>query len=326
MPFHERDEEQEAALSEALSILPNLLTKRRKILDEREEELKKAFEKLEREKQSIGCGNDSDVIHLNVGGTLMATARSTLTYVESSMLAARFSGRWDESIAKDKNGNFFIDQPVELFQPLIDYIRNRQSHTPLAMPLQSPGWSEFGPISQNRKYVDFKRMVEYFGATLGIFPVELRDFTAAESECLAVTGPSSFFKVAFDEWKICGLVPLGHDRKITGFEVKIGEAVNLQIGWNEDSIYTNTAVGGHDCSIALDVARGGMLCNIDYFEAIGDPIRKGTVVKCRNFGKEWFIDGEKITGAWSNHWDAASPVPAISGKGEWTITAIEIEP
>jgi hypothetical protein len=36
---------------------------------------------------------------------------------EGSMLAAKFSGRWDDSLEKDAHGNFFIDEPVELFQP-----------------------------------------------------------------------------------------------------------------------------------------------------------------------------------------------------------------
>jgi hypothetical protein len=37
----------------------------------------------------------------------------TLTSVEGSMLAAKFSGRWDDSLEKDADGNFFIDQPIE---------------------------------------------------------------------------------------------------------------------------------------------------------------------------------------------------------------------
>ena len=52
-----------------------------------------------------------DVLHLNIGGNLTAVLRRTLTSVEGSMLASRFSGRWDESLEKDRNGNFFIDQP-----------------------------------------------------------------------------------------------------------------------------------------------------------------------------------------------------------------------
>ena len=57
----------------------------------------------------------------NVGGTLTAVLRRTFTSVEGSLLASRFSGRWDDSIEKDRHGNFFIDQPIELFLPMIKY-------------------------------------------------------------------------------------------------------------------------------------------------------------------------------------------------------------
>jgi hypothetical protein len=35
-----------------------------------------------------------------------------------------FSGRWDESIEKDENGHFFIDQDYPLFRHMLDYLRN----------------------------------------------------------------------------------------------------------------------------------------------------------------------------------------------------------
>lgn len=39
------------------------------------------------------------------------------------MLASKFSGRWDESLEKTPEGRFFIDQSIDLFLPLIDYLR-----------------------------------------------------------------------------------------------------------------------------------------------------------------------------------------------------------
>lgn len=321
--MNELEKEQEAALDEALTNLPNLLAKRLKLLEQREEELKKSFERLEREKKSLGCGNASDVLHLNVGGTPITTLRRTLTYVEDSMLAARFSGRWDDSIEKDKDGNFFIDQPIEIFLPMIDFIRSKQSQTPLASAPRSPALQDFGNVQ--KKYDDFKRMVEYFGATLVIFPVELVDYTTSNKQLLASFGPSSSFKASFSEWKICGLVPSGHTRKIKAFAFKIGEAVNLQIGWVTGAITANTAIADHAYgSIALDLARGGITCN-GAFQMVSNTVQNGSVVQCKNFGAEWYIDGDKLAGNWSTTWQSANAVPAISGKGEWTITAVELE-
>ncbi len=47
----------------------------------------------------------------------MATLRSTLTYAEDSMLAARFSGRWDDSIAKDKRWELLYRSADRTFSP-----------------------------------------------------------------------------------------------------------------------------------------------------------------------------------------------------------------
>lgn len=323
--MNELDREQEAALDEALTNLPNLLAKRLKLLDAREAELKKSFERLEKEKEILGCGNTNDVIQLNVGGTIMTTLRRTLTYVEDSMLAARFSGRWDDSIEKDKNGNFFIDQPIDIFLPMIDYIRTKQNQTPLTDTPQSPSSKDF---SNGRKYADFQRMVEYFGVTLGIFPVQVVNYCTESNDSVAESGPVSSFKLTFHEWTICGLEPSGHKRKIKGFQVKIGEAVNLQIGWVLSSINVGTAIANHDKSIAVDIARGGISCN-GGFQMVNQDIQTGSVVQFKEFGRELLIDGESISGDWKSivtGWYPQHIVPAISGKGEWTISAIELEP
>jgi hypothetical protein len=42
---------------------------------------------------SAGGARDDDVVSLNVGGTSLATRRSTLCSVPGSLLAAMFSGR-----------------------------------------------------------------------------------------------------------------------------------------------------------------------------------------------------------------------------------------
>ena len=79
--------------------------------------LKENDEGTSKRLKSAQCDDDDDkpegcseVLHLNVGGDLTAVLRRTLTSVEGSMLASRFSGRWDNSLERDRDGNFFIDQ------------------------------------------------------------------------------------------------------------------------------------------------------------------------------------------------------------------------
>ena len=88
--------------AEMVSGLQRLFESREKSLQDREESLARRQKLFD--EQHPQAGNGSDVIHLNVGGsTNIAVLRRTLTHFENSMLASRFSGRWDDSM----DGNFF---------------------------------------------------------------------------------------------------------------------------------------------------------------------------------------------------------------------------
>jgi hypothetical protein len=91
--------------AEMVNQLQDFFQSREKELQEREESLNKRQKLFD--ERFPQAGKDSDVLHLNVGGsTNIAVLRRTLTHFENSMLASRFSGRWDDSIEKDKDGNF----------------------------------------------------------------------------------------------------------------------------------------------------------------------------------------------------------------------------
>lgn len=89
----------EKALEDSFKSFTAELLQRAKLLDEREQELAQAKAAFETQAQP-NLETSSDVLTLNVGGTCMSVLRRTLTTVEGSMLAARFSGRWDDSLDK----------------------------------------------------------------------------------------------------------------------------------------------------------------------------------------------------------------------------------
>jgi hypothetical protein len=131
-------------IDKTLAGLADLLKKKQLALAEKEHELERKSAALERDKSSFLMDKSpSDVLHLNVGGTCIAVLRRTLTSVEDSMLASRFSGRWDDSLEKDRDGNFFIDQPIELFLPMVNYLRAKTCVTPLGPPVKSPHLSSY---------------------------------------------------------------------------------------------------------------------------------------------------------------------------------------
>jgi hypothetical protein len=78
------------------------------------------------------------------------------------MLAARFSGRWDESLEKDKDGNFFVDQPPHLFFPLIEFLQRCKNTSSVAGTARFPAYDvDFG--GDGRRYGDFWHMAAYYG-------------------------------------------------------------------------------------------------------------------------------------------------------------------
>ncbi len=65
----------------------------------------------------------SDIVRVNVGGTVFTTRRSTLCAVEGSFLEAMFSGRFPEDI--DENGCIFIDRDPTHFGIILNWLRDR---------------------------------------------------------------------------------------------------------------------------------------------------------------------------------------------------------
>lgn len=51
----------------------------------------------------------STIVNLNAGGEKMSILRTTLTADKGSLLATLFSGNWDETLPKDKDGYIFLD-------------------------------------------------------------------------------------------------------------------------------------------------------------------------------------------------------------------------
>jgi len=64
-------------------------------------------------------------VHLNVGGTVFETARSTLVQQPGSYLESLLSGRYQ--ISRDRNGRVFINRDPEHFRTILNFLRNPQT-------------------------------------------------------------------------------------------------------------------------------------------------------------------------------------------------------
>jgi len=121
------------SITTAATHLHSLLIAKEKELKEKEEDFDRRVKLYESKHPSYGT--DTDILQLNVGGsTSISVRRSTLTQFPDTLLAATFSGRWDESMEKDRDGNIFIDQDPENFLLLVNYLRLRMNNQSRKVP------------------------------------------------------------------------------------------------------------------------------------------------------------------------------------------------
>jgi hypothetical protein len=319
------------SLQNILDGLPKLLRERADQLDQREKKLTLIREQALAEEYPT-LGKPSDVLRLNVGGTRIDVLRRTLTAVEGSMLAAKFSGRWDDSLEKDADGNFFIDLPLELFLPMVDYLRAKACMTPSAPAVQSPSFAD-----------DFIRMTEYYGITLGIFPFGV--FNVSDRSKVVSQHPD--YVIEAKQWSSFQLLPLnGNTRTVVkSFEVILGQYATAQIGWMSinATLEEEKGVGYADGTIALDCGRSGIATGQSTrngakypagFTAIaGSPsMRDRTVLRCENKGEKFYVDGGLVASTRADEhvsqitaMTIAYPVPRFSIKGSLRISVIELE-
>ncbi len=329
-------------VEDALSLLTETLRRREKELEAREEKLREAQEAFERERYDVyGDTTPSDVLHLNVGGKKTVVLRRTLTTIPGSMLASRFSGRWDDSIETDKDGNFVIDQPFDLFEPLIDYLRNRSNGTEI-YPMDSP---YFEHVQQR----NFYRLVDYYGLTHGIYPTRLELLYGSQNDVEQETP----WKVNAKEWTAFKLVKDGHSRSAKTYELVLSSVQRIQIGWQYTSKDVDFAtgnklgVGDVENTSAIDLSRSCYLADGINTAIEGLEHEPGTVVRCEEYGQNWYLNGKLVAttsearengvvqssapGRWkksSSHESYQSFLkqcvcPVISVKGEFKITTVE---
>ena len=81
------------------------------------------------EKELIRSIDKTDVIHLNVGGEMIATTRQTLTSLPESLFSILFNGRWERRAHIDDDGNIFFDFNPIVFRHLLDQLQLSQDNS-----------------------------------------------------------------------------------------------------------------------------------------------------------------------------------------------------
>lgn len=223
---------------------------------------------------------------------------------KESRLASHFSGQCDDILEKDRDGCYFIDQPIELFLPLVNYLRAKACAKPSAAPVKSPD------LQSDDMNEDFRRIVDYYEMTLFVFPVEISLIHGRNAEIQNYPE----FSISSKEWATVKLQNAqGNSRTIYAYEIILGKGTAVEIGWvhanSPDSLVEYVSENGKGHELGRSELSSGLDCyssqanrltargthdgryykgsmNLDNV-AFGE----GTVIRSENNGSRWLVDG-----------------------------------
>ena len=104
---------------------------------------------------------------------------------------AFFSGRWEESLTRDKDGHIFLDYDDELIKIIVNYLREKK--------IEDPSDPVTGPIIPHDKTKSFQRLIQYFGLTEFLYPSSLHCFIFFKKNNFVEHNGESFVTVTEDE-------------------------------------------------------------------------------------------------------------------------------
>jgi hypothetical protein len=336
----------EGTIDEGISGLQKLFKKRERELDRRESEIKRLKEDFEREHPAFAAKSPEDVLRLNVGGTRIDVLRRTLVSAEGSLLATQFSGRWDESLAKDADGNFFLDLPVNPFLILVNFLRSRELMSPSGPDVPSPSLEDMNADEQ----ICFLRMIDHYGVALDVYPFSLHRVGSnrARVKCVrpGVAIPADGGGRLPSTFALLPTTGFGHGRTIKAFEVAaergtkamVGVAFAHRLRLARGMERAGLGPGHFKGSIAIDTSKR----EIGWVPNSGPPQRhsvsidrgnfsNGALIRCEDNGDVWHLNGVLVPMPTNvppfkpGHLSGESVVPVVTVyEGSLRFTSIEL--
>lgn len=200
------------------------LTRRCKDFEDREHRL----QQLEARLMQV-ASNPSEVLDINAGGRVFSVQRGTLALARSSMLAALFSGKWDEGLPRDSQGRPFLEVDPYIFEKIVNFLRQKR--------LDSPDSPAPLPVIDPDKAEEFRRVILYYG--LGEFfclgPLGVR------VQKLSREGQAKFYQ----------------DSNLRGYVVRLSAPIRLHgvlVGLRGDASGATVCVGLGSSEVLKEVA------------------------------------------------------------------------
>lgn len=287
----------------------------------------------DKEVDQVTATSDDDVFCLNVGDTKMHVKRRTLK-AGGGLLETMFSGRWDENLSRDSDGNVFLDHRPEVFAILILFLRDKAHETTSEIPVGSP------KVEDSLK-ASFYQLVNYYGLTSVVYQVCICSPCAPLFNRIYAGGPRykngkpmhifTGMQVSFDEWYQGVCVPIKENiRRFDTFEVVVGNCKRLELGWaalrggcegDELNLENRVALCVERSSTKL-VRHNKRSKEVRVFPP-GTAFSKGSVIRVEGCTK-LFVDGKPLClYASPNSMPPSELFPYLGLEGDVVISAIE---
>ncbi|OLP95066.1 BTB/POZ domain-containing protein KCTD12 [Symbiodinium microadriaticum] len=103
-------------------------------------------------------GTSAEIVRLNVGGQLLETLHSTVTFVSDSTLASKFAENWTLQDEEVVEGGIFFDEDPDLFQVVLLHLRLGRLLGNTFSPKLAPG--KRGPWQRLLKYLNLQAAIK----------------------------------------------------------------------------------------------------------------------------------------------------------------------
>jgi hypothetical protein len=274
--------------------------------------------------------SESDVMALNIRGTHLDVFRGTLTAVPG-LLATIFNGNWDENLSMDSNGRFFLDEDPEIFIALVNYLRERSRMLPSGK--KCPKLPYFSNDDTTERFV---RMVSGYHLEQHLWPFNLVQHDYKTFSIVEDAMHSRVFQRENDCYYV--LQRKGPDnRRVRSFTVQIyvDECEDLKVGWLQYSLDEATE---QDIDKGIEIYLEFIDATVELLAMDHDGVsdlfldvdfqnRKDPIIRCANYGAEWYIDGEQVaeTGKHSSALLGLNPFISITGTSSFRLLEMELE-
>ena len=266
------------------------------------------------------AANSTDILTLNVGGERkIQVQRRTLTRYRESLLATKFAGPWTDE--RDADGHIFINHPPEIFIPLINFLRDKETETP-GFLVPSPSLDDFG--RDEKLFVRFQGLVEYYGLTKLLYPIRILQVSSSTAKVAPI--PFDSKGVTFTNGTATKLPTTffylqspNPNHRIKSFQIRINDdrrGGKIYVGWADP-----TRLGDWPY-------RGERKYRLGFQFNVNQVPSYCLVVDCNQHSASYSVPGPLLDGPSREEKFASVPkthVAIFGGTGTWRLENVELE-